>query len=118
MLCCFISDAIGVKLLDEFNLDNVCWESDFPHSDSSWPHAPEQVAERLAGVDDAAVAKITHENAMRHYSFDPFAHRPRERCTAAALRAESPDVDVVTRVGRPADERDLESWRRLTGQAR
>jgi hypothetical protein len=116
ILCCFINDAIGVKLLDEFNVDNVCWESDFPHSDGTWPRAPEEAARVLAGVDDDVVAKITHENAMRHYSFDPFAIRPKERCTAAALRAESPDVDVVTRVGRPADERDLEAWRRLTGQ--
>ena len=42
--------------------------------------------------------------------------RPEEQCTAGALRAESPDVDAVTRVGRPADERDLESWRRLTSR--
>jgi hypothetical protein len=32
----------------------------------------------------------------------------------AALRAESPDVDVVTRVGRRADERDLETWKDIT----
>ena len=37
ILCCFINDRVGVKLLDEFNVDNVCWESDYPHSDSSWP---------------------------------------------------------------------------------
>jgi hypothetical protein len=51
---------------------------------------------------------------MRHYQFDPFAIRPPERCTAGALRAEAPDVDPVTRVGRPADDRDLETWQRLT----
>ncbi|MDQ1496174.1 MAG: hypothetical protein QOG69_2657, partial [Actinomycetota bacterium] len=33
ILCCFINDPIGLKLIDEFNVDNVCWESDFPHSD-------------------------------------------------------------------------------------
>jgi hypothetical protein len=60
------------------------------------------------------VARITHENAMRHYLFDPFALRPRERCTAAALRSEATDVDPVTRAGRTADERDLATWRRLT----
>jgi hypothetical protein len=64
------------------------------------------------------VAKITHENALRHYRFDPFATRPKERCTAAALRTEAPDVDVITRVGRPADDRDLASWRQLTGPRR
>jgi hypothetical protein len=117
ILCCFINDAIGVKLLDEFNVDNLCWESDYPHSDGTWPRAPEEAATVLAGLAPGDVAKITHENAMRHYRFDPFSVRPKERCTAGALRAESPDVDVVTRVGRPADERDLASWRVLTGQA-
>ena len=51
ILCCFITDRIGVKLLDEFNVDNVCWESDYPHSDSSWPNAPERCAELFAGLD-------------------------------------------------------------------
>jgi predicted TIM-barrel fold metal-dependent hydrolase len=114
ILCCFISDPIGIKLLDEFELGNVCWESDFPHSDGTWPRAPEELAKLLDGVPREAVDKITHENAMRHYQFDPFAVRPRSQCTVAALRAESPDVDTVTRVGRPASERDLEAWRRIS----
>jgi predicted TIM-barrel fold metal-dependent hydrolase len=114
ILCCFIADRVGVKLLDELNVDNVCWESDFPHSDSVWPHAPERLAELLADVAGADVAKITHGNALRHFRFDPFATRPRECCTAAALRAAAGDVDVVTRAGRPADERDRAAWRRLT----
>ena len=62
----------------------------------------------MAGVPDDVINKITHQNAIHHYRLDPFARRPRERCTAKALRAESPDVDVVTRVGRPADIRDRE----------
>ena len=49
ILCCFINDRVGVKLLDEFNVDNVCWESDYPHSDSSWPDAPEKLAALFAG---------------------------------------------------------------------
>jgi predicted TIM-barrel fold metal-dependent hydrolase len=116
MVCCFISDPIGVKLLDELNEDMVCWESDYPHSDSNWPNAPEDLANKvLVGLTDEQVAKITHLNAMRLFQFDPFATRPKERCTAAALRAESPDVDTVTHVGRAADERDLEFWNRIAG---
>jgi predicted TIM-barrel fold metal-dependent hydrolase len=114
ILCCFIEDRVGVELLDHFNVDNVCWESDFPHSDSSWPNAPERLAGVFEGQPDDVVNRITHTNAMRHFQFDPFATRPRERCTAAALRAEATDVDTVTHVGRPADERDLATWRRLT----
>ena len=96
----------------EFNIDNVCWESDYPHSDSDWPNAPEESLEVLgAARPTSRSTKITHENAMRHYQFDPFAIRPQEQCTAAALRAESPDVDTVTRVGRPATERDAEIFK-------
>jgi predicted TIM-barrel fold metal-dependent hydrolase len=114
ILCCFIADRIGVKLLDEFNIDNVCWESDYPHSDSSWPHAPERLEALLADLPVETVDKITHENAMRLYSFDPFAIRSQEQCTVGALRAEVGDVDTTTRTGRPADERDLATWTRLT----
>jgi predicted TIM-barrel fold metal-dependent hydrolase len=118
ILCCFINDAVGVKLIDLYNLDNVCWESDYPHSDSSWPDAPEILEPLLADLSDTQVNKITHENAMRHYQFDPYSVRTREQCTVAALRAEAADVDVVTRVGRPSDESDLEAWRALTDRGR
>jgi predicted TIM-barrel fold metal-dependent hydrolase len=114
ILCCFIADRIGVKLLDEFNVDNVCWESDYPHSDSSWPNAPERLAELFADTPIDVIARITHGNAMRHFQFDPFARRSPDQCTAAALRAEAGEVDTVTRAGRAADERDLEAWHRLT----
>ena len=31
---------------------------------------------------------------MRHFSFDPFKHRPREECSVAALRAQATHVDL------------------------
>jgi predicted TIM-barrel fold metal-dependent hydrolase len=112
-LCCFISDPIGVQLLEHFNTDNICWESDYPHSDGSWPNSPETVMRVMGQLDDGLINKITHENAMRHFQFAPFETRARERCTAGALRAESPDVDVVTRVGKPAGTAQLEAWKRM-----
>jgi hypothetical protein len=117
ILCCFIEDRVGVKLLDEFNVDNVCWESDYPHSDSSWPAAPERLETLLADLGPEVVAKLTHGNAMRHYQFDPFRTRAPERCTVSALRAEAADVDTVTHVGRRADDRDLATWKQMTGAA-
>ena len=118
VLCCFINDPVGISLLDHFNLDNVCWESDYPHSDSSWPNAPEVNEALFAGLEEDVVDKITHRNAMHHFSFDPFATRPREHCTVAALRSEATDVDTVTRVGRPPDESDRDYFRNLSGGAR
>jgi predicted TIM-barrel fold metal-dependent hydrolase len=118
ILCCFINDPVGVSLLDHFNLDNVCWESDYPHSDSTWPDAPEVNEALFAALDDDVVDRITHRNAMRHFSFDPFAVRPREACTVKALRAEAADVDTVTRVGRAPDESDRDYFRALSGSGR
>ena len=34
------------------NIDNVCWELDYPHADTQWPHAPEMVMKYLADVPD------------------------------------------------------------------
>jgi hypothetical protein len=48
----------------------------------------------LEGVSDEEIDKITHLNAMRHFRFDPFSVRPREKCTVGALRTEAADVDV------------------------
>jgi predicted TIM-barrel fold metal-dependent hydrolase len=96
-LTCFISDPVGVKLRHDIGIDNIAWECDYPHSDSSWPAAPEELAGVTAGVPDDEVNKITYENACRWYNFDPFKHRRREQCTVGALRAEAGDHDVAIR---------------------
>ena len=48
-------------------------------------------------MPDHDLDKVTHENAIRWYRFDPFALRPRERCTVGALRAEVAGHDVSIR---------------------
>ena len=48
----------------------------------------------MEGVTDEEIDKITHLNAMKHFRFDPFSVRPREKCTVGALRAEAADVDT------------------------
>ena len=49
------------------------------------------LTKQLDGVPDSEIAKMTYENAMRIYRFDPFAHRSKEKSTVAALRAEVPN---------------------------
>ena len=111
---CFISDKVGVQNMDWFNEDMLCWESDFPHSDSNWPFAPEDVIATMGHLDDSVIDKITHQNAMAAYSFDPFRYIPKERARAGYLRAQATDVDVVTHVGRKASQRDRDAWTRMT----
>jgi predicted TIM-barrel fold metal-dependent hydrolase len=111
-LTCFISDPVGVELRHRIGIDNIAWELDYPHSDSSWPGAPEELAAVTAGVPDDDVNRITHLNAMRWYGYDPFAHVPREQATVGALRARAGDHDVsvqprdtgrITREGKGVD---------------
>jgi predicted TIM-barrel fold metal-dependent hydrolase len=97
VVTCFIDDPTGVEIRNRVGVETICWESDYPHSDSTWPTSPEYVAKSVDGVSDADLNAMTHENAMRYFRFDPFAHRPREKCTVGALRAEATDVDVTPR---------------------
>jgi hypothetical protein len=96
-LTCFISDPVGIQLRHMIGIDSLAWECDYPHSDSSWPEAPEELIAASPGVPDDDLHRIGHLNAMRWYSFDPFAHRAREACTVGALRAEAGDHDVTIR---------------------
>jgi predicted TIM-barrel fold metal-dependent hydrolase len=84
---CFISDRAGVEERHAIGIDNITWECDYPHSDSSWPHSPESVLKQLDGVPDNEINKVTNENAMRIFHYDPFATIPKEKATVGALRA-------------------------------
>ena len=96
IVTCFIDDAHGVANLDVMNVDNVTWECDYPHPDSTWPLTPEDAWAYMSRVeDDLVINKITHLNAMRIFHFDPFVNTPPEQCTVGALRARRPDHDVT-----------------------
>ncbi len=92
---CFIDDPAGVESLDRIGVDQVCWEADYPHSDSTWPISPETLWTSIDGIDPGVIDQITHGNAMHHFRFDPFVGgRTRESSTVGALRAGATDVDV------------------------
>jgi len=88
-LTCFISDKVGVQLRNMIGIDNIAWEADYPHSDSMWPGAPEELWDVLSlnNVPDDEINKITYENSMRWYSFDPFTpSRGSRRQSARCVR--------------------------------
>jgi hypothetical protein len=121
-LTCFISDPVGVELRHRIGIDNVAWEADYPHSDSMWPTAPEELHATFVAyaVPDDDIAKMTHENAMRWYSFDPFVDVPKAEATVGALRRRAQGHDVSTmsrsvRVRTP-DEK-LEGFRKRARRA-
>ena len=101
MILCFIEDDFGTRQAREIGTDRICIETDYPHSDAVWPNAPERMTEAFAPTDltDDEINQITHLNAMRFFQYDPFKIRPREKCTAGALRAEAigHDISIVAK---------------------
>jgi predicted TIM-barrel fold metal-dependent hydrolase len=63
----FQDDVIGVRTRDAIGSDNLMWASDFPHSDSTWPHSREVIAKDFAGVPAAEVNKMVFETAAKLY---------------------------------------------------
>jgi len=95
-LACFIADPTSLKLYKEIGIDIIAFETDYPHSDSLWPDAPEYLLEQCqgAGMSDEDIDKVSWKNVARFCSYDPFAVIPKEQATVGALRALSPDVDT------------------------
>jgi predicted TIM-barrel fold metal-dependent hydrolase len=95
-LACFIADPTSLKLHEEIGVEIIAFESDYPHSDSLWPDAPEALLAQCegAGCSDESIDKISWQNASRFCGWDPFAAIPRDQATVAALRARSADVDT------------------------
>ena len=63
----FINDALGVRERHTIGLDCIMWSSDYPHSDSIWPHSQEWITENLAGVPADERHKIVCGNAVDLY---------------------------------------------------
>ena len=70
---CFIDDQTGLHMLDVSGEDNVMIETDYPHSDTTWPHSIKLAHQRLAGLDPEVQYKILRGNAERLYRFTPAA---------------------------------------------
>jgi predicted TIM-barrel fold metal-dependent hydrolase len=67
---CFFDDAHGLESLDRVGVDNITFETDYPHSDSTWPHTLE-VAKKLMGPLPRDVQeKIVRGNAIRMLSLE------------------------------------------------
>jgi predicted TIM-barrel fold metal-dependent hydrolase len=63
----FWFEAEGIKLRHDIGIDNLMWESDFPHVASYYPRSREAVERVLAGVPEGDRRKLLYENALRIY---------------------------------------------------
>ena len=67
---CFFRDQHGLDSLDAIGVDNVTFETDYPHTDSTWPHTKKVAEEMMDGLTQEQVYKIVRGNAIRMLSLD------------------------------------------------
>lgn len=63
----FWFETVGIQLRDYIGVDNILWESDFPHITSTYPKSWDAVEHSLAGVSSADREKVLYRNAARLY---------------------------------------------------
>ncbi|CAN5653146.1 amidohydrolase family protein [soil metagenome] len=73
---CFFRDRHGVASLEQVGVDNTTFETDYPHTDSTWPHTKAVATELMAGLDAATVYKLMRGNALRMLSLTEDAFAP------------------------------------------
>jgi predicted TIM-barrel fold metal-dependent hydrolase len=68
---CFIEDHHGIASLEEIGVDNVMCETDYPHSDSTWPDCIDTARRLIEDLDPEVQHKLLRGNAERLYRFTP-----------------------------------------------
>lgn len=66
----FQNDWSAIRVINELNVDRLMWANDFPHSDSTWPHSRELLAEHLGELDPADVRRIVRDNCIELFSLE------------------------------------------------
>ena len=120
-LTCFISDPVGIQLREPSASTTSPGRPTIRTATRCGPVRPRSWRPSSSRTPSPTTrsGKMTHENAMRWYSFDPFSRIAREEATVGALRRRAGGHDVSTmsrstRV-RTADEK-LEGYRRRARQ--
>jgi predicted TIM-barrel fold metal-dependent hydrolase len=67
---CVFDDPTAMRLLDQIGVDNVCFETDYPHADGLWPHSREVAETLVAGLDADVREKILFKNAQKLFGFN------------------------------------------------
>jgi predicted TIM-barrel fold metal-dependent hydrolase len=66
----FWFETEGIKLRHQIGIDNIMWESDFPHVASFYPRSWESIERVINGVPTEDRRKLLYENAVRVYGIE------------------------------------------------
>jgi len=62
---CFFKDRVGIDLIDKVGVDNILFETDYPHQDGTWPASIKAAEEQFGHLPPEQIRKIARGNAIR-----------------------------------------------------
>jgi uncharacterized protein len=68
---CYVNfwyEKVGIENRHHIGVNNIMWESDFPHPTCTWPNSQEFIARSLEGVPQDERRKILVDNAVRVFN--------------------------------------------------
>jgi predicted TIM-barrel fold metal-dependent hydrolase len=68
---CFIEDFNGIAALDYLGTDNIMCETDYPHTDSTWPNCITTAKKQVGKLPPEIQYKLLRGNAERLFRFTP-----------------------------------------------
>jgi predicted TIM-barrel fold metal-dependent hydrolase len=67
---CFFDDVYGLENIEKCGVDNICFETDYPHSDSTWPKSKDVGLKLMGNLPEDVVRKLVRGNAIEMLSLD------------------------------------------------
>ncbi|HVV29980.1 MAG TPA: amidohydrolase family protein, partial [Mycobacteriales bacterium] len=64
-----IEEPWGLTTRDFNGVDNILWESDYPHADTPFPNTQAACKDLFEDVPEDVITKITHANAEKLFKF-------------------------------------------------
>ena len=61
---CFFEDNHGLASRDAIGIDQITFETDYPHQDSTWPHTSDTIAEFAPMLTEGELHKVLRGNAL------------------------------------------------------
>ncbi len=71
---CIFDDEIGLANRNVIGMDQICFETDYPHADSTFPHSKKVVEDicTQAGLNDEEIYKLLRGNAINAFGLERF----------------------------------------------
>jgi predicted TIM-barrel fold metal-dependent hydrolase len=66
----FFDDRAGLAARDEIGIDQLAFETDYPHQDSTWPRTVDTVRTFSDLLDDVELRKVLHDNGAALLGLD------------------------------------------------